>query len=101
MIKKAFECPHPRTTIKGKSLVDFIAESIGPTVPEATSPSSEKKDGFGKKTCELYTDGFSLMEDSGAGLVFPPPNGGEQQLYMPSPWLSRPRIMKLSMRLLS
>ncbi|XP_056697934.1 uncharacterized protein [Spinacia oleracea] len=55
---------HPRITIKAQALADFLAECSYQEMLDNT-----------KRTSEVYTDGSSIVNGSGAGVVLIPPTG--------------------------
>ena len=58
-----------RCAIKAQALVDFSAENVS-SPPEIATPSS---------SWNLYVDGSSTKDDSGAGLIIKTPQGERQE----------------------
>lgn len=58
---------HPRTTIKGKALADFIVECVGvEELPGENAP---------RDVWKLYMDGSATDNASGAGIILVTPTG--------------------------
>nr|GEY45836.1 reverse transcriptase domain-containing protein [Tanacetum cinerariifolium] len=61
----------PRTSVKGKILVDFLVEMPGDVLQAALAAVAQEE------PWRLFTDGSSCVDVSGAGLILTNPEGGE------------------------
>ncbi|GJS67290.1 reverse transcriptase domain-containing protein [Tanacetum coccineum] len=71
-----------RNLIKGQILADFLAETPLTENKEAKNEKVKRKKPEPKNTWKLFTDGASISDDSGAGLMVVSPEGKEYTYAM-------------------